>query len=266
MDAVLKIAIYCMVFLYGIVVGSFLNVCIYRIPLGQSLSKERSHCMTCGYQLRWFDLIPLFSWLFLRGRCRKCGAKISPQYPIVEATNGLLWVLIVAIHGFDTRTLVVESLLYCLMASALLALSVIDFRTFIIPFGFNVFIFCLGIVNLVYRILFTEKPNLWLYVIGFFVTSIISYILYLCKAMGGGDVKLLAASGFLIGWKLSLLSFFVGCIIGAIIHPIRMKVSKQGRTLAMGPYLSAGIMLSVLFGYRFIDWYLKFTGLDKLLG
>ncbi|MBO4484273.1 MAG: prepilin peptidase [Lachnospiraceae bacterium] len=264
MDAGFKIAIYCIVFLYGIVIGSFLNVCIYRIPLGQSLSKQRSHCMTCGYQLRWFDLIPLFSWLFLRGKCRKCGAKISAQYPIVEAANGLLYVLVFVVHGFGTVTSLVESILYCLMASALLALSVIDFRTFIIPFGFNVFIFCLGAVNLGYRIFFTERPDIMLYIIGIFATSVIAGILYFCKAMGGGDVKLLAATGFLLGWKLSLLSFFVGCIIGAIIHPIRMKVSKQGRTLAMGPYLSAGIMFAALWGNKFLDWYLKFTGLNKL--
>lgn len=266
MDAAIIIVIYTFVFLYGIVIGSFLNVCIYRIPLGESLSKQRSHCMTCGYQLRWFDLIPLFSWLFLRGKCRKCGAKISPQYPIVEATNGIIYVLIFFVHGFEDRTLLLESILYCLMASALLALSVIDFRTFIIPFGFNVFIFCLGAVNLIYRIFFVKSPDIWLYIIGFFVTSVIAGILYFCKAMGGGDVKLLAASGFLIGWKLSLLSFFVGCIIGAIIHPIRMKVSKQGRTLAMGPYLSAGILLAVLWGYKFIEWYWNFTGLDKVFG
>lgn len=265
MGAGLTIILYGIIFLYGIVIGSFLNVCIYRIPLGESLSKKRSHCMTCGYQLRWFDLIPLFSWLALRGKCRKCRAKISPQYPLVEAANGILYVLIFAVHGMDNRTALIESVLYCLMASALLALSVIDFRTFIIPFGFNVFIFCLGVVNLLYRIIFTKSPDIWLYIIGFCVTSAISGLLYLFGAMGGGDVKLLAASGFLIGWKLSLLSFFVGCIIGAIVHPIRMKVSKQGRTLAMGPYLSAGILLAVLWGYWFIDWYMTFTGLDKLL-
>lgn len=266
MDVAFKVIIYTIIFLYGIVIGSFLNVCIYRIPLGQSLSKQRSHCMTCGYQLRWFDLIPLFSWLFLRGKCRKCGAKISAQYPIVEASNGILYVLIFLIHGMNGTTEILESLLYCLMASALLALSVIDFRTFIIPFGFNVFIFCLGVVNFVYRIIFTEKPDIWLYIIGFFVTSVIAGILYLFKAMGGGDVKLLAASGFLIGWKLSLFSFFAGCIIGAIIHPIRMKVSKQGRTLAMGPYLSAGIIIAILWGYRLIDWYMHMSGLDKVFG
>ncbi|MBO4789313.1 MAG: prepilin peptidase [Lachnospiraceae bacterium] len=264
MDAVLLIAIYTLVFLYGIVIGSFLNVCIYRIPLGQSLSKQRSHCMSCGYQLRWFDLFPLFSWLFLRGKCRKCGAKISAQYPIVEAANGILYILIFWVHGFDSPTALIESLLYCFMASALLALSVIDFRTFIIPFGFNIFIFCLGVVNLGYRIFFVKSPDIWLYIIGFFATSVFAGILYLFKAMGGGDVKLLAASGFLIGWKLSVLSFCVGCIIGAVIHLIRMKVSKEGRTLAMGPYLSAGILLAVLWGYKFLDWYLHFTGLDKL--
>lgn len=265
MDAGFKIAILIIIFLYGIVVGSFLNVCIYRIPLKQSLSKQRSHCMTCGYQLRWFDLIPLFSWLFLRGKCRKCGAKISPQYPIVEASNGIAWVITFLVHGFDTPTLFIESLLYCLMVSAMLALSVIDFRTYEIPFGFNVFIFCLGVINLVYRIIFLDKPDVWLYVIGFFLVSGIAAIISLFNAMGWGDVKLLAASGFLIGWKLSLLSFFVACIVGSIVHPIRMKVSKQGHQLAMGPYLSLGIWIAVLWGRYIIDWYMRLSGLDRLL-
>ena len=231
-----------------------------------SLSKKRSHCMTCGYQLRWFDLIPLFSWLFLRGKCRKCGAKISAQYPIVEASNGIAWVITFWIHGFDTRTLLLESILYCLMVSALLALSVIDFRTYEIPFGFNVFIFCLGVINFVYRVIFLEKPDIWLYLIGMVLMGAITAIICLFHGMGGGDVKLMVASGLLIGWKLSVLSFFVACILGAIIHPIRMKVSKQGHQLAMGPYLSVGIWIAILFGSQIIDWYIKVSGLDRLFG
>jgi len=240
--------LYLLTFLYGIVIGSFLNVCIYRIPLGESIAKERSHCMTCGYQLRWYDLVPLFSWLALGGKCRKCKAPISPQYPIVEGGNGVLYVLIFAVNGFN-----LVSVLYCLMASALLALSVIDFRTYEIPFGFNVFIAILGGIRIC-----TDLSNWTEYVIGFFaVSAVLELLLIISKgrAIGGGDVKLMAAAGLLLGWKLIILSFFIGCILGSVIHIIRMKVSHAEHVLAMGPYLSLGILIAALFGNSFITWY-----------
>ena len=186
----MDLILYLLIFLYGIVIGSFLNVCIYRIPLGESIAKERSHCMSCGYQLRWFDLVPLFSWLALGGKCRKCKAPISPQYPIIEAVNGVLYVLIFAVNGLN-----IVSILYCLMASALLALSVIDFRTYEIPFGFNVFIAVLGLVRLA-----TDFGNWSEYVIGFFAVSVLLEVILLVsggRAIGGGDVKLMAAAGLL---------------------------------------------------------------------
>lgn len=244
----MDLILYLPIFLYGIVIGSFLNVCIYRIPLGESIAKERSHCMSCGYQLRWFDLVPLFSWLALGGKCRKCKAPISPQYPIIEAANGALYILIFAVNGFN-----LVSILYCLMASALLALSVIDFRTYEIPFGFNVFIGVLGMIRLV-----TDFGNWSDYVIGFLAISVVLELLLIIskgRAIGGGDVKLMAAAGLLIGWKLIILAFFIGCILGSVIHIIRMKVSQAEHVLAMGPYLSAGILIAALWGNQFINWY-----------
>ena len=94
------------IFLFGIVIGSFLNVCIYRIPKGEDIVKTSSHCMSCGYQLRWYDLIPLFSYIFLRGKCRKCGVKLSMQYPIVEALNGILYVLIFYVTDFTVDSFI----------------------------------------------------------------------------------------------------------------------------------------------------------------
>ena len=247
----MDLILYLPIFLYGIVIGSFLNVCIYRIPLGESIAKERSHCMTCGYQLRWFDLVPLFSWLALRGKCRKCKTPISPQYPIIEAANGVLYVLIFAVNGMN-----LVSILYCLMASALLALSVIDFRTYEIPFGFNVFIGVLGLIRI-----FIDLDNWSEYVIGFFAVSVLLEIILVAskgRAIGGGDVKLMAAAGLLVGWKLIILAFFIGCILGSVIHIIRMKVSHAEHVLAMGPYLSAGVLISALWGTQFINWYFGF--------
>ena len=239
------------IFLYGIVIGSFLNVLIYRIPKHENIATKRSHCMECGYQLKWYDLIPLFSYLFLRGRCRKCGTRISIQYPIIEAVNGILYVLIFLRYG-----LTIETLLYCLLFSALLALSVIDFRTFEIPVGFNIFILILGLVRVA-----TDYKNWLLYLIGLVSVSLFLFAIFAItkgRGIGGGDVKLMAATGLLLGWKLNLLGFVMGCILGSIIHLIRMKVSKEGRTLAMGPYLSLGVVLTVFFGEYIISWYMSF--------
>lgn len=204
--------------------------------------------MSCGYQLRGYDLVPLFSWLALGGKCRKCKAAISPQYPIVEGANGLLYIMIFAVNGVNF-----VSVLYCFMASALLALSVIDFRTYEIPFGFNVFLTVLGLCHIA-----LDFGNWSEYVIGFFAVSFFLEILLLAsggRAIGGGDVKLMAACGLLLGWKLIVLAFFIGCILGSVIHIIRMKVSHAEHVLAMGPYLSMGILIAALWGNAFIEWY-----------
>lgn len=252
MSAIL-IPIYIIIFLYGIVVGSFLNVCIYRIPKKENIAIVRSHCMTCNYQLKWYDNIPLFSWIILRGRCRNCKAPISPQYPIIEASNGLLWLLIAIVNGLN-----VDSLLFALLASALLVLSVIDFRTYEIPIGINIFILALGLIMSVYH--YTD----WLsHVIGFFAVSIPLYIIILAtkgRGIGGGDMKLMAVAGLLLGWKLVVLAFILGCLIGAPVHLLRMKISGADRVLAMGPYLSIGIFIAALWGNTLINMYLKLVG------
>lgn len=178
-------------FLYGITIGSFLNVCICRLPKKENIVTTRSHCTSCGYQLKWYDLIPLFSWVALGGRCRKCKARISVQYPVIEALNGVLWLTIFFVYGIS-----IETVLYCIMASALLALSVIDFRTYEIPFGFNLMIAALGLIRVL-----TDLPNWTAYVIGFFAVSVPLYLLYFVtkgRGIGGGDIKLMAAAGLLL--------------------------------------------------------------------
>ncbi|MED9902600.1 MAG: prepilin peptidase [Lachnospiraceae bacterium] len=250
----LKILLYIIVFLYGIIIGSFVNVCICRIPKKESVVKVRSHCESCGYQLKWYDLVPLFSYLCLGGKCRKCRAKISVQHPIIEVLNGFLYILVLSVCGLS-----IESLLYCLAGSALLALSVIDFRTYEIPVGFNIFIGALGMVRVI-----TDYTNWSLYLIGFVAVSAFLYVLYIIskgRAIGGGDIKLMAVCGLLLGWKLIILAFFIGCIMGSVIHVIRMKVSGEEHVLAMGPYLSMGVMTAALWGNTFLNWYLDSMGL-----
>lgn len=248
------IAFYALVFIYGIIIGSFLNVCIYRLPNKENIVTTRSHCMSCGYQLKWYDLIPVFSWLALRGKCRSCGAKISVQYPIIETLNGVLYLWAFVHFGFC-----IESFLYCFLGSALLVLGMIDFRTYEIPLGINIFIGCLGIVRVA-----TDLYHWQEYVTGFFAVSVFLYILYLVtkgRGIGGGDIKLMAAAGLLLGWQNIILAFVIGCILGSVIHVIRMKLAGAQRILAMGPYLAAGIWLAGLYGAQMVTWYLGLLGL-----
>lgn len=243
-----RIYIGIIVFLFGITVGSFLNVLIYRIPKKEDFVKARSHCMSCGYQLEWYDLIPLFSWLTLRGRCRKCKSKISIQYPLIEALNGTLWLVTYLLFDYSITTL-----LYCLLISSLIALSVIDFRTYEIPVGFNIFILVLGTIRVI-----TDYRSWPEYIIGLVSVSIpLLLIFYATKGrgIGGGDVKLMGAAGLLLGWKLVILAFFLGCLLGSVIHIARMKISGESHVLAMGPYLSAGIIIAIYAGDRMISVY-----------
>ena len=237
-------------FLLGIVIGSFLNVCIYRIPNKEDIVFTRSHCMSCGHELQWYELVPLLSFLCLRGKCKKCHTKLSIQYPLIEALNGVLYVVIFLINGFN-----VDSLLYCGLTSALIVLSVIDFRTYEIPIGINIFILIVGLIHLGFH--YTDWVT---YVIGFFAVSIPILIIILAthgKGMGGGDMKLMAVAGLLLGWKSIILAFLLGCIIGSIIHIVRMKVTKADHVLALGPYLAVGIFISMLWGSNIINWYIN---------
>ena len=247
MDPILFL-LYIILFLYGIVIGSFLNVCIYRIPKQENIAKVRSHCMQCDHQLKWYELIPLFSYLLQGGKCRACKTKISVQYPLIEGANGILYVFIFMINGIN-----VDSLLYCLLTSALLVLSVIDFRTYEIPIGINYFIFVLGVIRTAVR--YTDWLN---HVIGFFVVSVVLYIIILVtkgRGIGGGDMKLMAVCGLFLGWKEIILAFLLGCIIGSVVHIIRMRVTRCDHVLALGPYLSIGVFISMLWGAQWISWY-----------
>lgn len=246
----LEIVPYIVIFIFGITIGSFLNVCIYRIPLHQSIVTVSSHCMTCGRKLKWYDMIPVFSWLLLGGKCRSCKSKISLQYPVIESLNGILYVVICLVNGMDLL-----GLIYCLMTSALLTLSLIDWRTYEIPPGINAFLFILGVA-----VAALDRGNLLSHLAGMVCVSGFLGILYLIsrgRAIGGGDIKLMFACGLILGWKQIILAFLLGCIIGSVIHLIRIRVQGEGHVLAMGPYLSAGIFLAALWGNEWISWYIS---------
>jgi len=192
--------------------------------------------------------------LLLGGRCRKCKEKISVQYPLIEALNGFLYVIVVAACGVS-----IEALLYCLLVSALIVLSVIDFRTYEIPVGINYFIAVLGVARVA-----TDYTNWLQYLIGMICVSgflLLVYWITKGRGIGGGDIKLMAASGLLLGWQLNILAFVLGCILGSVIHLIRMRFSEEGNVLALGPYLAVGIAISALWGTDLIGWYLSLYAL-----
>lgn len=250
----LQISMYILIFLYGIVIGSFLNVVIVRVPRKESIVKVRSHCENCGYQLKWFDLIPIFSYLVLGGKCRKCKTKISAQHLILEVLNGILYVFTFFIAGISVYTI-----LLCLLFSALLALSLIDFKTYEIPVGFQYVIFVLAVCRTI-----LDRANWSEHVIGFFAVSVVLYLMYVISkgaAIGGGDVKLMAVCGLFVGWKLIIFAFLLGCIVGSVVHIIRMKLSGESHVLAMGPYLSIGVFVAALWGNQILTWYLGILGI-----
>lgn len=245
------ITICILIFILGITIGSFLNVCIYRIPAREDIISKRSRCNHCGSVLKWYELIPLVSFLLQGGNCRSCGKRLSLQYPLIELANGVFYVWVFMVKGFS-----LESLLFGLCGSVLLVVSVIDARTYEIPFGCNCFIFFLGLIRLL-----TDLPHWYLYITGFFIVSGFFYLLYVLtkgRGIGGGDVKLMAAAGLLLGMADIILAMVIGCMAGSIIHLGRMRFGGKERTLAFGPYLSIGIAAAMLYGNGIIKWYLGF--------
>lgn len=244
--------LYIIVFLYGIILGSFLNVCIYRFPKGESIVTVGSHCMDCNHKLKWYDLFPLFSWIFLRGKCRYCGKKISAQYPIVEFINGVMYCVAFAVCGWC-----LDSVLLCLLISALLVISMIDYRTMTIPGKVDAFIVLLGVAHL---LLHREQ---WLYYIVGFVSMGVFLLLIAVlfkkvtgkSGLGYGDIELMACAGLYVGWGHGLLALIIASVLGSVVEGIRMAVTKKNEKFAFAPYLAVGIVISALFGDLFLTWY-----------
>ena len=249
------ILIFCV--LFGLVIGSFGNVCISRLPEGQSIVKPASRCPQCGEAIRWHDNIPLLSFLLLRGKCRDCGEKISLQYPLVELLTALLFVGTYLAFGLS-----VYSVCAALFCAALLFLSVTDIQCLIIPDPYHVVILVLALICA-----FFPSPVVWYdRLIGFaggggilYLIAVLSEKILKKEGMGGGDIKLLAVSGAFLGWQLVLLGLFLGSIVGAVIGIIAMT-SKKAEGLAskipFAPSLSVGMIISLFFGWQIIDWYL----------
>lgn len=243
--------------LLGLAVGSFLNVCIHRIPHGQSLVHPGSRCPRCGYTLRWFDNIPVLSYVSLLGRCRSCRAPISIRYPIVELVTMGLFVL----HGFVfgwTPLLVPRVFFACL----LVVLFAIDLEHHLLP---NVITLPGIIIGLIASAVL--PPGLVDALIGVLVGGGVLWLIGEAyyrysghEGMGGGDVKMLAMIGAFLGWKLVLvtlvLSSFVGSIVG--VGVIVWKRGGMKHALPYGTFLALGALAASLFGDRIIEWYVSF--------
>lgn len=243
------IVAYGLAFLVGCAIGPFLGICVNNFSNKTYASWNGIGCDNCHGQLHWHDLYPLRYFLLLKGRCRSCGAKVNILYPIMGSANGVLWTIVFMANGWN-----LQSVLFCLMTSAFLVISIVDFKTLEIPFPCNVFLGVIGIIACVldYRALLGH-------ILGFFSIGLFLYLLYFLSngtAIGGGDVKLMAVGGLILGWKLIVLAFLLGCIVGSVCHLIRMKVANAGRVLAMGPYLCIGTWVCALWGNSMINWYL----------
>ncbi len=232
-------------FVLGSVVGSFLNVIAYRVPIKESLVKGRSHCTSCGKQILNRDLIPIFSWIFLGGKCRYCKEKISPRYMIVELLTALSYLAAFLVLGFDIK------LAYAvLLFPTLMVLSLWDIDRKEIPYACSIIIAVQGIASF-----FTANMPWYEHLIGCAVIAVPFAILCFLGAMGGGDVQLMAAAGLLLGWSI-VPAAMIGIILGAIAGSIIKAVTKLN-LICFGPFLSVGIFVGFLWGQDIINAYLS---------
>lgn len=238
-----------MPYILGLLIGSFLNVCIYRIPREESIVTTPSHCIFCHNKLKWYDLFPVISYMLLRGRCRICNNKISVRYPLIELTNMIAYGVIWHYLGYS-----INMIIGCTLFSTLLVISIIDIKHYIIPNGLTMFLFIVGII-------YSIMANQLLYgSLGFIIGSIPLILIYIISnnKIGGGDIKLLAVSGWFIGWKNVLLSLFLASIVGSIISIffILIKLNSKEDKIPFAPYLSLAIIITFFYGKKLIEWYL----------
>lgn len=241
--------------LLGLAVGSFLNVCIHRVPRGGSIASPPSQCPGCGYRLHWYDNVPVLSYLLLRGRCRGCRAPISIRYPMVEIVTMALFVLHLYVFGW-TALMAVR----LVFASALVVLFAIDLEHHLLP---NVITLPGIVAGLVASTML--PPGVWDALLG---TILGGGVLWLIgeayyryagqEGMGGGDVKMLAMVGAFLGWKLVLVTLVLSSVAGSLIGLLVIAVRRGGMKYALpyGTFLALGALAASLVGEEIVAWYL----------
>ena len=243
------------IFIFGLCIGSFLNVCIYRLPASQSIAHPRSKCPECGKLIASYDNIPVFSYLLLKGRCRHCGVKIGLRYPTVELLGGLF-----ALATFLKFGLSLETVIYFAFIACLLVVTFIDLDHRIIPD-----VITLPGIPICFAASFvlpdiTYKAALLGILVGggsLFLVAWVYSLITKKEGMGGGDIKLLAMMGALLGWQGVLFTVFVSSLVGTLSGLAVMLKSRQGMKLAVpfGPFLAIGGITYIFFGTYLIDWY-----------
>ncbi len=244
------------IFIIGCCVGSFLNVCIYRLPRNLSVAFPRSFCPQCQTPVRGYDNIPLFSYLFLGGRCRACRSKISWRYPLIEAlTGGIVLAL------FGEFGLSFPFFAFSVLSSALIVVTFIDLDHRIIPDVISLPGVAAGFLLALFGPSLTVRDSLIGIILGggsLYALAFIYETLAKREGMGGGDIKLLAMIGAWLGWKAVLFTLFFSSLTGTLIGGGAMMVQKEGRYYAIpfGPFLALSAIVYIFFGPRMIDWYL----------
>jgi len=259
-------------FIFGLPVGSFLNVCIYRLPKGKSIVNPPSHCPKCNKKISWFDNIPLISYILLKGKCRNCKTTISPRYFLVELLTGLLFVFLMLKFGFSF-----DFFIFAIFTCILIIVTFIDFDHFLIPDVLVLPGIVLGLAVSVKNSLLADLSPLFFNVsyplsaflnsltgaiLGFvslLVVAILGEMLFKKEAMGGGDLKLLAMIGAFLGWKNVLFTIFMSSLVGSVIGITMLILKKRGRLeyIPYGPYLALAAVISIFWGDILIKKFLN---------
>ncbi|MEF9960652.1 MAG: prepilin peptidase [Niameybacter sp.] len=243
----------------GLIIGSFLNVCIYRIPNGESINDPPSHCQHCAHRLGVLDLVPVVSYLCLGGKCRYCGEKISPQYACIELINGLGWV-----YSFYHFGLSVEAVLACVFISVVIVLTVIDWRHMILPTGIIVFgsvvaLLGKGLLSYIHQDFSILLKSLLGGAVGYGIVALIFYIAIWAlkkEGMGYGDVRYLGMIGLFTSPSLVFLTLLIGSVVGSVYGLILLKKQGESMEFPFGPFLTIGALISLFYGDQLINWYL----------
>ncbi|MCK9554642.1 prepilin peptidase [bacterium] len=257
-------------FILGLIMGSFLNVCIYRMPRGLSIIAPPSHCPECNSRILWYDNIPVVSYLFLKGRCRQCCKPIPPLYLIVEVLTAILF-LSAYLFSYTVPAVMFKIVLF----SVLVLASFIDIKHFVIPDESNLIGFIFA-VSMSILFPYLQGRDIWYLALGdsllgafagFATLGFVSFAgsrLLKKDAMGFGDVKFIAMIGAFTGWEMVLLTIMTASFIGAVLGGALMlfKTRNLKGRIPFGPYLAAGAVISVLFGKAIISWYFSFCGIS----
>lgn len=249
----IEITVYILILILGLVIGSFLNVCIYRIPKHISVSKGRSMCPVCGYTIKFYDNIPLVSYILLGGRCRRCKCRIPLRYPLVEAVTGIAFLL--CAKGAEIAEFDLSLPMLWIFSACLICVAFIDWDTQEIPDRFNVIILALGAISF----LLPGGPLWYERLIGLVCVSVPMFVIALLTGgFGMGDVKLMAAVGLLLGWKNTVLAGLLGAVAAAVVSVLLISLKKKTRKdkIPFGPYLALASFIAHLYGEAIIAAYL----------